>query len=209
MKSYQAMHTMTDMELLQLLIREKEGQHTVQELLAKHQTLPDLFVHAEIEELLQIKGIGLHKAHLIKVVHQLAQRLNKAECQSLPKIKNPEDVVNLIKNEMKYLQKEAFVVLLLNTKHAVTHKEIVSVGSLNASIVHPREVFKTAIKKSASAMILVHNHPSGDPSPSREDIYITKRMKEVGVIVGISVLDHVIVAGDSYHSLREEGSISF
>ena len=97
----------------------------------------------------------------------------------------------------------------MNTKHVVIHKEVISVGSLNASIVHPREVFKTAIKKSACAIICVHNHPSGDPSPSKEDIAITKRLVDAGKIIGISVLDHIIIGGDLYHSLREEGSVDF
>lgn len=209
MTNYPALHTMTDQELLKVLIREREGQNTVQELLTRHQTLPDLFVHAEFEELVQIKGVGLQKAQLIKVVYELARRLNQFDYQELPKIKNPEDVFNLLQSDLKCLQKEVFIVLLLNTKHVVTHKEIVSVGSLNASIVHPREVFKTAVKKSASAMICVHNHPSGDPKPSKEDIAITKRLKDAGEIIGIGVLDHIIIAGNHFISLREEGSVEF
>lgn len=209
MTTYQRIQSMTDEELLKVLIREKEGENTIRELLSKHQTLSDLFVHAETEELLQIKGIGIKKAQLIKVVHQLARRLNQSEYQTLPRIKNPDDVFKLLQPDLQYLQKEAFVVLLLNTKHVVIHKEIVSVGSLNASIVHPREVFKLAIKKSASGLICIHNHPSGDPSPSKEDIAVTKRLKDAGDIVGISVLDHIIVGGDHYYSMREEGSVSF
>ena len=209
MKNYPALNTLTDQELLKVLIREREGHNTVHELMERHQTLPDLFVHAEIEELCQIKGVGLQKAQLIKVVYELARRLNQFDYQSLPKIKSPDDVFNLMRNDMRYLQKEAFIVMLMSTKHILIHKEIVSVGSLNASIVHPIFVFQTAIKKSASALICVHNHPSGDPAPSKEDIAITKRLKEAGDIIGISVLDHIIIGGNQFISLREEGTVEF
>jgi DNA repair protein RadC len=96
---------------------------------------------------------------------------------------------------------------MLNTKHAVIAKKIVSIGHLNASLVHPRELFKDVIKKSSAAVILVHNHPSGDPTPSDEDIRVTKRLCEAGELLGIKVLDHIIVAGGRYLSFREQGLI--
>ncbi len=209
MTTYRAFAAMSNEELLQVLIREKEGDNTVQELLARHQSLPDLFVHADIEELLQVKGIGLHKAQLIKAVFQLAQRLNQWDQHQPVRIKNPDDVAALLQDDLAHLQKETFLVLLLNTKHVVTHKEVVSVGTLNASLVHPREVFGPAVRKSASGIICVHNHPSGDPSPSKEDIAITKRLIEAGEILGIGVLDHIVLAGSQYTSLREDGAVTF
>ena len=209
MKNYPALHTLSDQELLKTLIREREGETIVHELMERHQTLPDLFVHAEIEELCQIKGVGLQKARLIKVVWELSRRLHQADLAAAHRIKNPDDVVAFVRADLKYAQKEMFLILLMNTKHMVIHKEIVSVGSLNASIVHPREVFKTAIKKSASALICVHNHPSGDPSPSKEDLAITKRLVDAGQLMGISVLDHIVLGVNQFISLREEGSVEF
>ena len=106
-------------------------------------------------------------------------------------------------NEMRYLDREHFRVLILNTKNHILKNCLVSIGSLNSSLVHPREVFKQAIKSSGAAVILIHNHPSGDPYPSNEDIEITKRLHEAGKIVGIEVLDHIIIGDGSFVSLKE------
>lgn len=121
----------------------------------------------------------------------------------LPKeIRGPDDVVALVGKRLRKEQREQFLVILLNARHEVTAIETVSVGSLNASIVHPREVFKPAILASAASVVLVHNHPSGDPEPSEEDLSITKRLVEAGELLGIGVLDHVIVAGKGVVSFR-------
>ena len=117
-------------------------------------------------------------------------------------IRGPDDVVAVVGPKLRQEHREQFLVLLLNARHEVVAKETVSVGSLNASIVHPREVFKAAVLASAAAVVLVHNHPSGDPEPSEEDLSITKRLVEVGELLGISVLDHVIVASRGVVSLR-------
>jgi DNA repair protein RadC len=117
-------------------------------------------------------------------------------------IRGPDDVVGVIGQRLRKEAREHFLVLLLNARHEVIGKETVSVGSLNASIVHPREVFKPAVLQSAASIVLVHNHPSGDPEPSEEDISITKRLVEAGELLGISVLDHVIVASRGVVSLR-------
>src|SRR5262249_26220875 len=117
-------------------------------------------------------------------------------------IRGPDDVVAVIGRKLKDEQREHFLVLLLNARHEVLAKETVSIGSLNASIVHPREVFKPAVVQSAASIVLVHNHPSGDPEPSEEDLSITKRLVEVGELLGVSVLDHVIVASRGVVSLR-------
>ncbi|MDO9573706.1 MAG: DNA repair protein RadC, partial [Candidatus Contubernalis sp.] len=104
-------------------------------------------------------------------------------------------------------QKEYFKVILLNTKNQIISTELISIGSLNSSIVHPREIFSVAVKKVSAAVILVHNHPSGDPTPSREDIEVTKRIVQAGEIIGISVLDHMIIGEGRYYSFREGGLI--
>jgi DNA repair protein RadC len=122
--------------------------------------------------------------------------------KKLPEIRGPDDVVRLVGPKLRKQAREHFLVLLLNARHEVMGQETVSVGSLNASIVHPREVFRTAVLASAASIVLVHNHPSGDPEPSEEDLSITKRLVEAGELLGIGVLDHVIVASRGVVSLR-------
>lgn len=117
-------------------------------------------------------------------------------------IRGPDDVVALVGKKLRTATREEFLILLLNARHEAIGRETVSVGSLNASIVHPREVFKPAIVASAASVILVHNHPSGDPEPSEEDLAITKRLVEAGELLGIGVLDHVIIARRGVVSLK-------
>jgi DNA repair protein RadC len=133
-------------------------------------------------------------------VHELTKRKYRGKHPRV--IRGPEDVVALLGRKLRREQREHFVVLLLNARHEVTASVTVSVGSLNASIVHPREVFKPAVIQSAASIVLVHNHPSGDPEPSEEDLSITKRLVEVGELLGIGVLDHVIIAGRGEVSFR-------
>jgi DNA repair protein RadC len=116
-------------------------------------------------------------------------------------------VFNLLSEELRYLQKEHFVCLFLNTKNQVIARETLSIGSLNASIVHPREVFREAIRRSSASLVCVHNHPSGDPTPSPEDVQITRRLADAGKLIGIDVLDHVIIGDCQYVSLKEQGLI--
>lgn len=120
-------------------------------------------------------------------------------------IRSPKDVIYLLRSEYKFATKEHFIGVFLNSKNRVIHKEIISIGSLNASIVHPREVFNAAIRHCSASLICVHNHPSGDPTPSQEDIQITKRLVEAGNIIGIDVLDHIIIGENRYYSLKEHG----
>jgi len=122
-------------------------------------------------------------------------------------INNPDDVVAILKDELLRADREKLVCLTLNAKHVVIGIEIVSVGTLTASVAHPREIFKGAILKNAAAIILAHNHPSGDPSPSSEDIQLTKRIKEAGELLGIELLDHVILGHLGSHSFRTAGRI--
>lgn len=158
-----------------------------------------------MEELRKVKGIGFAKAAEIKAALEIASRLTMSRGDNRQVVRNPEDVANLLMTEMRWLQKEYFRALLLNTKHRVLAAPTISIGSLNASIAHPREIFKEAIRHSAAAVILVHNHPSGDPAPSTEDISITKRLTEVGTLMDIAVLDHIIIGDGRYVSLKEKG----
>ena len=133
-------------------------------------------------------------------VNELTKRRYRGK---VPKtIRGPDDVVAVVGPNLRREQREHFLVLLLNARHEVIGRETVSIGSLNASIVHPREVFKPAVLASAASVVLVHNHPSGDPEPSEEDVSITKRLAQAGELLGIGVLDHVIVASRGVVSLR-------
>ncbi|KQX49093.1 DNA repair protein RadC [Paenibacillus sp. V4I3] len=157
------------------------------------------------DQLTQIKGIGDAKALQIQAGIELGRRLAKSTFAERVTIRSPKDIADLVSEDLRYLQKEHFVCLFLNTKNHLLAQETLSMGSLNASIVHPREVFRAAIKRSSASIICVHNHPSGDPTPSPEDIQLTHRLMEAGTIIGIEVLDHVIIGDQRFISLKEQG----
>ncbi len=185
-----------DAELIAILLRTgMKGQSAVQlaqQLLKKFGTL-DALARLPLETLAKEKGIGEIKAIQIKAAFELARRLSQSSRDKQAIISSPEDAAAVVREDMRTLDREEFGVLLLNTKNGLIKKCPVSRGSLNASIVEPREVFKDAIAASAASMILVHNHPSGDPTPSSEDISITKRLVKAGELLNISVLDHIIL----------------
>ena len=158
-------------------------------------------------ELSKNTGIGLVKAVTVIAGIELGRRLSQKDPGERPIIRSPRDAADLMMPELRYQTKEHFVALLLSTKNHVIARAIISVGSLNASIVHPRELFREAISYSAAAVILVHNHPSGDPMPSQEDISLTKQLVEAGDLLAISVLDHVIIGDGKYVSFKEKGII--
>lgn len=160
--------------------------------------------NASLEELSNLKGIGAAKAVKIKAAVEIGRRIASNFGVKKIVINSPKDVENLLKEEMRALEKEHFRVILLDTKNKVISVEEISIGTLDSSIVHPREVFKPAIKRSSSSIILVHNHPSGDPYPSKEDIVITKRLCEAGKLLGIYVVDHIII-GNSSFSFKANG----
>lgn len=162
-------------------------------------------VEMNIDQLTALKGIGQAKALQVQACIELGKRLVRTSQPDKITIHSPQDVADLMMEELRYLQKEHFVCLFLNTKNHVIGQETLSIGSLNASIVHPREVFVAAIKRSSASIICVHNHPSGDPTPSPEDIQITRRLVEAGEIVGIEVLDHIIIGDLTSISLKERG----
>lgn len=162
---------------------------------------------ASIAELCQIKGIGPAKATTIKAALELGKRLFGEPVQRHLKVTSPQDLVNYFQPRLQHLRKEVFKAVLLNTKHQMLKDVTVSEGSLSASLVHPREAFLPAIKESAAAVIFLHNHPSGDPTPSTEDKELTLRLVEVGQLIGISVLDHIVIGSGSpgYISFRDAG----
>ncbi|WP_243277045.1 DNA repair protein RadC [Desulfallas sp. Bu1-1] len=157
------------------------------------------------EELMALPGIGRAKAIRLAAAFELARRLANTMPEDRPSIRSPENAAVLVMGEMRHLDREHFWALLLNTKNRVIAREVISIGTLNSSAVHPRELFKAAIRRSAAAVILVHNHPSGDPTPSQQDIEVTKRMVEAGNIVGINVLDHLVIGDNQFVSLKAQG----
>jgi DNA repair protein RadC len=156
-------------------------------------------------ELEQMPGIGRDKALRLLAAIELSKMLVTASPVQMPVVKGPEDIVNLVMEEMRYLDREQFRAFLLNTKNQLICQETISIGTLNSSQVHPREVFKSAIKVSAAAIIIVHNHPSGDPTPSKEDLDVTQRVIKAGSILGIEVLDHVIIGDGKFLSFKTKG----
>lgn len=193
-------------ELLAVILRTGYQNSTAldlaNQLLAASEGLRGL-INYSVEELQQIKGIGLAKAAQLKAVGQLSRKLAGQEIK-LEQINSPTDAAQILIPRLGNLQQEKFEVVLLNTKHKIMGIKEISRGSLNSSIVHPREVFRIAIKRSSAAIILAHNHPSGDVTPSREDIDLTQRLIKTGEIVGIDVLDHLIIAHKNYSSLKEK-----
>ena len=178
---------------------------TAQRLLSQFGNLKGI-ANASVEELSQVKGMGVAKASQIKAAFELANRLEGyAEAGEKSPVTTPEDVLNLVRSRLKSKKKEYFLALLLNTRNQLIKVAEISVGSLDSSIVHPREVFKEAISASAASVVFAHNHPSGDPTSSEDDIKLTKRLVEAGEIVGIEVLDHIIIGDKKYLSLKREG----
>ena len=156
---------------------------------------------------LSIKGIGNKKADKLYVVKEGVRRIMEEKPSEAPVIHGPEDVSAVFIPKLLHETKEHFMLALLNTKNLVIATPTVSIGSLSASVVHPREVFREAIKYPCAAIILVHNHPSGDPTPSREDISVTERLVKAGKIMDIPVLDHLIIGQHTYVSMKEKNLI--
>jgi DNA repair protein RadC len=162
---------------------------------------------ASLEELSQVRGIGLAKAAQIKAAVELSSRVERySEAAVKTLVKTPDDVFNLVQGRLKGKKKEYFLAVLLDTRNQLIKVAEISIGSLDSSVVHPREVFKEAISASAASVIFVHNHPSEDTEASEDDINLTKRLAEAGEIVGIDVLDHIIIGGRSYASLKRMGA---
>ncbi len=199
---------LSNADLLAILLRTGSAKESVVQLankiLSEMKSIQALY-DVTIEELTKIKGIGPAKAIQIKAAIELGKRIVRHSPLEKIQIRSPKDVSDYLMEDMRYLKQERFLILLLDTKNNIIGKEEISRGTLNSSIVHPREVFKPAIKRSVSAIIVAHNHPSGDPTPSHEDIEVTKRLVEAGKILGIDVLDHVIIGDMRYISLKEKG----
>jgi DNA repair protein RadC len=152
--------------------------------------------------LLKFKGLGRVKVCQICAVAEIAKRITTGGPEVLRVVTKPEDAAGLLLSRFSFQSKENFGILILDTKNQVKKEKVISIGSLNASIVHPREIFFEAIMESAASLILFHNHPSGDPTPSREDISLTRRLAKAGKLMGIDILDHLVIGQNNYASFK-------
>lgn len=198
---------LSNVELLAIILRSgtrNDSAINIASRLLKNECGIRYLHECSFEELKSIRGIGAAKACQIKAALELGKRLRTFKDNNNIFIKTPGDAAELVMEEMRYLRKEHLKLILLSTKNMVISVKDISIGSLNSSIVHPREIFVEAIKSSCASIIICHNHPSGDPSPSQEDINVTKRIYESGRIVGIDLIDHIIIGDGKYISLKEK-----
>lgn len=200
-----------DAELLALILGDTASRCAtaiVRDLLDRYGGLAGIG-NAEVEELVGFEGIGLIRALRLKASFEAGRRSIIAERErSVREVKCPDDVASLMIPEMNSLDREHFKAILLNTKNRVIKIVTVAIGSLNAALVHPREIFKAAVVASAASFIIVHNHPTGNPEPSREDSELTVRFARCGDLMGIDLVDHIIIGGDRFVSMRERGLVS-
>ncbi len=203
--------SLTDAELLAILLRTGNGRQHAMDLAAsvlrQAGSLRRLSAHS-VNELTSLPGLGPVKAVTIKAALELARRLApRDEAPQLPAVSCGRTVFELVRARFHNKTKETFLVLILNAKNRVLREVVVSEGILNQTLMHPREAFQEAVRDSAAGIVLVHNHPSGDPAPSRNDRAVTRRLVEAGRIIGIPVLDHVIVGDGTYYSFEEAGTL--
>lgn len=197
------MFTSESQAILSETLSESIDSLLIQKLSQNYSSLQELMGTTEME-LIQRTGIEIKKAKQVVSIIKLAMSMYKYKNLE-GQIKSPKDLLPYFIPEYKFATKEHFIGVFLNSKNRLIHKEVISIGTLNSAIVHPREVFNAAIRHCSASLICVHNHPSGDPTPSQEDIQITKRLVEAGNIIGIDVLDHVIIGENRYYSLKEHG----
>jgi len=200
---------LSDSELLAIILRTGTRGENVLNLCSRILSTYNIqqLSRASPTKLQEIRGVGAAKAAEMTAMFELARRLETFTEEERPHISSPEAAYRFLYPKLREQKKESFIALYLDTKNRLLCEETVSVGSLNANIVHPREVFKTAIQESAAAIIVAHNHPSGDPAPSQSDIDITRKLVETGRVVGIELYDHIIVGDGRFLSLKEQNLI--
>ena len=201
---------LTDEELVALVLRtghpNRDAHALAQSLVGRGDGLARL-VDAELSELCTVPGVGVAKAASVIAAIELGRRLSVTPLARGDRIGGPHDVSRHFFQRFRGEHREHFVVLLLDGRHRLICEYQVSQGTLTASLVHPREVFRPAVRAAAAAIVLVHNHPSGDPTPSAEDLEVTDRLASAGALLGIRVVDHVVVAAEGFHSLRDHGQL--
>ncbi|OGU30697.1 MAG: hypothetical protein A2057_03500 [Ignavibacteria bacterium GWA2_35_9] len=198
---------LSDAELIAILLRTgKKGKSVVnvaQEMVSIHRNLT-ILASKTLSDLMKISGIGKDKAATLLAAFELSRRIqSQSKWLSDKKVTTPQDVADIFIPLLRDEVKEKFLLICLNSANKIIAYEIISVGNLNSSVVHPREVFKAAIDHRSASIILLHNHPSGNPEPSNEDIAITKKIVESGIILDIPVFDHIIIAGNVFTSFVE------
>ena len=202
--------SLSNSELLALLIntgtKDKSAMILATEVLAKDERGISYLKESSAQELMTIDGIGRAKATRIMAACELGKRISARSFRQGDRVENDDDIAELFMEDMRYLNKEVFKALLLDSKGGIISIETISVGELNSTLVHPREAFVQAVKKSAAAVVFVHNHPSGDPSPSQEDYETTERLMACGKLLGIRVVDHMIIGDGRYISIRALGN---
>lgn len=208
---YQGKESLSTAELIAILIRtgtkDKSALALAQELLSMNEDGLLFLQECTPEDLSKIKGMGNAKACQLLAAIELGKRIAVHPRREHPVVGKPDDIAQLCMERMRYYKKEHFCVLLLDTKGKVIEEVEVSIGGLDAAIVHPREVFGQAVRRSAAAVALIHNHPSGDPTPSTEDIETTLRLMKAAEIMGIKLVDHIIIGDGVYTSLKAEDLI--
>ena len=204
---------LTDSELLAVLLRTgTRGENALQ--------LADKILHPVFsqkgvlnlhqwtyEQLMQIKGIGKVKAIQILCLAELSRRLAKATAQEGLNFSNPASIARYYMEDLRHANQEQMKLLLLNTKSRLIGETDISMGTVNSAVISPRELFVEALQKNAVSIVLLHNHPSGDPTPSKEDVLITRRIQEAGRLIGVELLDHIVIGDNCYVSLREKGLV--
>ncbi|TVP84506.1 MAG: JAB domain-containing protein [Alkalicoccus sp.] len=201
---------LSNQELIALMLGSGTKSESVLELsgrVIRHFDGLRLLKEATAVELMEIRGIGEAKAVQLCAALEIGRRIKQFPVEETHIVRSPQDVADYMMEEMRHLKQEHFIALYLNTKNAVLHKKTLFIGSLNASIVHPRELYKEALRYSAASFICLHNHPSGNPEPSQEDIDVTKRLTETGKMLGIELLDHIIIGDRRFCSMKEKGFV--
>lgn len=205
-------HSLTEAELLAIILRNGDASTGVSALDHARMLLNQFggfkgIEDASASELASVKGIGPAKIAQIKACLEIARRSASVKWETGQPLRSSEDVYHHFREQLGREKRELFYVVLLNNKNRKIRDVKISEGSLTASLVHPREVYNPVIRESAAAVIFVHNHPSGDPAPSPEDVDITRRLKEVGEVIGVRVLDHVVIGHDRFFSFNDKGML--
>ncbi len=205
----QGIGKLSNPELLAILLgtgtREKSAIGLAEDIIAADRRGISYLADSSVEQLMSINGIGQFKAARVMAAVELGKRISTAPRQKRVHVKSTEQIANLFLEDMRYENREVFKALLLNPRSEIICIETISVGELTSTLVHPREAFSQAVKRSAAGVVFVHNHPSGDPTPSREDIDTTTRLEACGKLLGINVIDHIIIGDGQYSSLKSLG----
>lgn len=199
-QSENQLHLLSDAELLSRFL----PYPTVKQLITEYQSIDELLLHTSPTELSKIKGLGKMAKQKVICIRELLSRLYCAKREKMVQIRMPQDVADYMK-DMEHLQQEEFHIMLLNTKNKIIFRQMIAKGTVSGALVSAREIFNPAIKRMATSIILIHNHPSSDTTPSQEDISMTKSIVQAGKITGINVLDHIIIGKGQYLSMKESG----